>query len=1333
MWGLWCVVIYFGVLTNTVLGQLGIYEGSATGHGDVAKERFVESSNDPILPVDAQEYGECVPKSFPGLPFNMRGKLFTEMFICPNGFVSLSDPNMQNWPFTIGTLDTQRDSAFIAPYWSRVDLPAFTSGNSRVRYNDYHKDFSYDENVFTKVNEDVRKFNKNDSFEATWVSVITWEDVQPFDAGTFGGKNTFQAVFVSNETSWYLMYNYGDMDWAVRAPRADYTRYQNQAGLPVMGWNAGAVGFDYLAKQQYENLPYSGTVNAELIDDNIEGQIGTGQWIFNVGQTEQLTADLQCYQWYEKRSKVPVVPKRQLSCPSYFDLASLDDRFNKEAATETSERVCFINVLPKNGSAVRCCYGKDQGASLITSMPLAGSALTKNPLYFETDDLYGHTKCCIESNRCKAYYSLLPIETAGSYEAPHWAWGYGDPHYDNMDRMNYTFNGCGDYMFLDTDDSSVQIQVSFRQATGAGLGTVISAVILNLAGVSPIQINLKSNGGLLFLVNGIEYSGASSFGTTPTIIEDSVSVTKPVENQLLLTSSSGTGITIRDEKNHLVVTIVLERGLFGKTKGLLGNWSENTDDDWLLPDGTILTPPLTDKQIHFDFGEKWRLSDSDNLFVNTSVDSDFFCRNDYMPIFANNVTFPNETLKAAAEEICGNDMNCLFDIAATLSTTFGQTTKNSSAALQSDNKIIENLAPVFNVEEAVFNFTLGSLFEYTITASDANEDAFTIRVDGLPTGATAVQTGNSLKFSWLPNNTNPFKVSFIVTDSKNASTSLVPLINMCACQNGGTCFEATSTGLNALTFDGYVLLECRCAIGYEGNLCQTVKDFCVTESGSPCHPQVTCTNSPTGYICGPCPTGFGGDGQNCSDIDECEQKKHSCEMVCKNNAGSYDCSCNLGYVLNADQKNCDDVNECTSGHECAQTCENTEGSYNCLCLDNFKVDPKNPRNCIPETPCTGSGKCEHVCYVDESTKTEACSCNRGYRLQADGLSCTDINECDESTDRCSQKCTNTQGSYTCSCVDGYTLQSDSVTCEDDDECIENPTACDSSIGEKCFNLPGTFKCDCNDNQGLVRINGTCQVPTNSTKEIFEPAPTPPDATEDQISNAVEFRLSNFQSTQYQKQTDSAFRAALAEALTTYCNSNEERRIECGLPRNGFAFTELHVHRLANNPQNDGNDALISFYALYPNGTQSTAGVPVPRTVLVTAWTDRLDKIKQDTGLEISLTQIEKTEEESSGGESDELDWPLVLGVAIAGVLLLVLGVCVLVLGCAKRRSGGFPPQHDFYERGRWSFGDPNSQNSITGGSQPGFDEDGLPVEVGTNYGSGRYEVDGSVDQAYYNY
>ena len=43
--------------------------------------RFVEFSSDPVLSVDAQEYGECTQRAIPGLSFNMKGKSFTEMFV----------------------------------------------------------------------------------------------------------------------------------------------------------------------------------------------------------------------------------------------------------------------------------------------------------------------------------------------------------------------------------------------------------------------------------------------------------------------------------------------------------------------------------------------------------------------------------------------------------------------------------------------------------------------------------------------------------------------------------------------------------------------------------------------------------------------------------------------------------------------------------------------------------------------------------------------------------------------------------------------------------------------------------------------------------------------------------------------------------------------------------------------------------------------------------------------------------------------------------------------------------------------------------------------------
>ena len=72
--------------------------------------------------------------------------------------------------------------------------------------------------------------------------------------------------------------------------------------------------------------------------------------------------------------------------------------------------------------------------------------------------------------------------------------GFGDPHYSNLDNMNYTFNGCGDFMFVKSTDNTFQVQVRFSRAVGAGLGTVISAVALKLEGVDTVQINHNNNG-----------------------------------------------------------------------------------------------------------------------------------------------------------------------------------------------------------------------------------------------------------------------------------------------------------------------------------------------------------------------------------------------------------------------------------------------------------------------------------------------------------------------------------------------------------------------------------------------------------------------------------------------------------------------------------------------------------------------------------------------------------------------------------------------------------------------------------------------------------------------
>ena len=40
------------------------------------------------------------------------------------------------------------------------------------------------------------------------------------------------------------------------------------------------------------------------------------------------------------------------------------------------------------------------------------------------------------------------------------------------------------------------------------------------------------------------------------------------------------------------------------------------------------------------------------------------------------------------------------------------------------------------------------------------------------------------------------------------------------------------------------------------------------------------------------------------DINECDEGSHNCEHNCTNTAGSFECSCDGGYKLDGNGKNC---------------------------------------------------------------------------------------------------------------------------------------------------------------------------------------------------------------------------------------------------------------------------------------------------------------------------------------------------------------------------------------------------------------------------------------------
>jgi YD repeat-containing protein len=249
-----------------------------------------------------------------------------------------------------------------------------------------------------------------------------------------------------------------------------------------------------------------------------------------------------------------------------------------------------------------------------------------------------------------------------------------------------------------------------------------------------------------------------------------------------------------------------------------------------------------------------------------------------------------------------------------------------------------------------------------------------------------------------------------------------------------------------------------CPSGYRGDgECLDV-DECA-EGSATCSPLASCSNTQGGYVCSACPAGYRGDGHTCVDIDECAERADACDprVTCSNQPGGYACgNCPAGYVGGGDT-GCLDLDECVGPqHACDPlvSCTNTPGSHLCgACPAGYRGT--GDTGCVDIDECSeGSALCSPLVTCGNTPGSYQCgSCPAGY--EGDGRTCRDVDECADEADACSElvACTNTDGSYTCgACPGGYSGQGQS--CEDIDECASAP--CDPRVA--CTNTVGSYTC-----------------------------------------------------------------------------------------------------------------------------------------------------------------------------------------------------------------------------------------------------------------------------------
>ncbi|XP_052281301.1 fibrillin-2-like [Dreissena polymorpha] len=223
-----------------------------------------------------------------------------------------------------------------------------------------------------------------------------------------------------------------------------------------------------------------------------------------------------------------------------------------------------------------------------------------------------------------------------------------------------------------------------------------------------------------------------------------------------------------------------------------------------------------------------------------------------------------------------------------------------------------------------------------------------------------------------------------------------------------------------------------------------------------------CRNTLGSFTC-TCDRGFALDarGFNCTDIDECRISFGVCENgACVNTEGMFRCECNQGYTPVMMAQMCMDVNECEGDKSLCRggTCHNEPGNFRCECPTGLELST-DERSCVDIDECGSSSSVCSNGYCENFMGGYHCRCHTGFKPNTQQTSCVDIDECAENNGGCEMLCVNSPGSFACGCEMGFTLMPNGRNCKDYNECRENPNICN---GGKCNNTPGAYRCICTD-------------------------------------------------------------------------------------------------------------------------------------------------------------------------------------------------------------------------------------------------------------------------------
>ncbi|XP_043558362.1 mucin-4-like isoform X2 [Chiloscyllium plagiosum] len=1032
--------------------------------GFICKEKrlfqYGQDCGDIELVGESRDFNSPIINIPQGFPFD--DAFYYRLYFSDNGLITFQRHNdylqyMYSTPFwAFSKYFYWRTPPMIAVFWDDADL---TRGLGSIYYQVYdfqNKTDAHSQTFQREIEEHVNNYYGSElnitSFSPKWALKITWENVLPYTGyqnSDPNGTNTYQAVLTTDGIFSFCLIQFkdGGMNW-----KYDIRPYYRNYAL--MGYYSGSLR-SYLNSdmslvfndpQTRFNVPPEKIYHPDRYPGFKTGR--NGRWAYRLERNNIsiINPRQKCMDWY-LREPEPYWSNDTSPCPCTFWQAIFDRAFIWGNSIyyygfgvkdiQASYLTMQSRFPSQQGSGMRCYYSWN-GALIHgekeTFLPAPWiyfdwwtwwqkgytyymekwndfwyNVLPPLRKQYKETEVDPYHDCCRDSGDdyfCNLYHTKRPKDHCIGYIPPRIGFFFGDPHVVTLDSVKYTFNGLGEFIVLNVIDDNGALTFTLHGRTlRAGVNRTSQATsFVALAARGPsgtkVQWNLNDDDEISVMVDG------SIFEVTEnsTYIKQ-VTLQKTSNNETVATFEGGASITVSGMKGALAFTTTLDNSLKNKTEGLLGVWNDDKTDDFKASDGTYLdfdgTILPNETQIFFNFGMTWKTSPNNSIFTyNTTAGESWYTynNNSFVPLFYDELlrTAEKEKIDKANETCQGND-DCIFDVLSTDDLSFGAVTLQSVTTFTAQNSTMNNFPPNISGSSTIQTRLNEPVF-VLFTATDSNNDEVTFSVATNSPDITITENGN---FSWNPTSSIPVFAIIQANDSKAVSVLGLTLV-LCNCSINSTCDYSRSILSTTTNNTVFKVAGCRCTTAYTGDYCTEDFDAC---QDNQCFLNDTCKDQPApleGYTCDPCPDNLKGDGIKCFDLDECLENISSCEQICTNVFGGYNCSCNEGYAVSTlNSSLCTDIDECSDTSTCPENadCHNVIGSYTCVCKSGYEGDP--------------------------------------YKF------CIDINEC-LAYNACPARnsiCTNTNGSYTCNCSAGY----EGSNCSGNGTtCIPLPSPCGSS-------------------------------------------------------------------------------------------------------------------------------------------------------------------------------------------------------------------------------------------------------------------------------------------------